>query len=101
VWEKTRTEGAKVLQRLIDLLMPVVGVANRPALVHSEYLLLADIHIASEHAIYGDVSHPAFGITGGDGPHVVWKRSPERREQSGCCGPASASTRRSPYSGVL
>lgn len=30
-------------------------------------------HIASEHAIYRDVPHPAFGITGGDGLHVVWE----------------------------
>lgn len=72
-WEKTRTEGTKVLQRLLDLPMPVVGVANGPAVVHSEYLLLADIHIASERATYGDLPHPAFGITGGDGLHVVWE----------------------------
>jgi enoyl-CoA hydratase/carnithine racemase len=73
VWEKTRSEGAKVLQRLLDLPMPVVGVANGPATVHSEYLLLADVHIASERATYGDYPHPAFGITGGDGVHVVWE----------------------------
>src|SRR5919106_4444464 len=73
VWEKTRTEGAKVLQRLLELPMPVVGVANGPAIVHSEYLLLCDIHIASERATYGDSPHPAFGITGGDGLHVVWE----------------------------
>lgn len=73
VWEKTRVEGAKVLQRLLELPMPVVGVANGPATVHSEYLLLADIHIASERATYGDYPHPAFGITGGDGLHVVWE----------------------------
>jgi enoyl-CoA hydratase/carnithine racemase len=72
-WEKTRTEGAKVLQRLLELPMPVVGVANGPAIVHSEYLLLADIHIASERATYGDFPHPAFGITGGDGVQVVWE----------------------------
>ena len=72
-WEKTRTEGAKALQRLVDLPMPVVGVANGPATVHSEYLLLADIHIASERATYGDAPHPEFGITGGDGLHVVWE----------------------------
>jgi enoyl-CoA hydratase/carnithine racemase len=72
-WEKTRTEGAKVLQRLLELPMPVVGVANGPATVHSEYLLLSDIHIASERATYGDTPHPAFGITGGDGLHVVWE----------------------------
>jgi enoyl-CoA hydratase/carnithine racemase len=73
VWEKTRAEGAKVLQRLLDLPFPVVGVANGPATVHSEYLLLADIHIASDRATYGDSPHPAFGITAGDGLHVVWE----------------------------
>jgi enoyl-CoA hydratase/carnithine racemase len=72
-WEKTRTEGAKVLQRLLELPMPVVGVANGPAIVHSEYLLLSDIHIASERATYADYPHPAFGITGGDGVQVVWE----------------------------
>lgn len=66
-------EGGKVLQRLLDLPMPAVGVANEPATVHSEYLLLSDIHIASERATYGDSPHPAFGITGGDGLHVVWE----------------------------
>jgi enoyl-CoA hydratase/carnithine racemase len=30
-WEKIRIEGAKVLQRLLELPMPVVGVANGPA----------------------------------------------------------------------
>ena len=73
VWEKIRVEGAKVLQRLLELPFPVVGVANGPATVHSEYLLLADIHIASERATYGDAAHTAFAITGGDGLHVVWE----------------------------
>jgi enoyl-CoA hydratase/carnithine racemase len=72
-WEKTRMEGTQVVQRLLDLPMPVVGVANGPATVHSEYLLLADIHIASDRAVYGDQPHPAFGITAGDGLHVVWE----------------------------
>ncbi|MBO0882074.1 MAG: enoyl-CoA hydratase/isomerase family protein [Mycobacterium sp.] len=72
-WEQIRVEGAKVLQRLLELPMPVVGVANGPATVHSEYLLLADVHIASERAIYGDDPHPAFGITGGDGLQVAWE----------------------------
>lgn len=73
-WEKTRAEGAKILQRLLDLPMPVVEVANGPATVHSEYLLLADIHIASERATYGDLPHTTFGITAGDGLHVVWEQ---------------------------
>ncbi len=72
-WEKTRVEEAKVLQRLVELPLPVVGVANGPAIIRSEYLLLSDIHIASERATYGDFPHPAFGITGGDGVQVVWE----------------------------
>jgi enoyl-CoA hydratase/carnithine racemase len=72
-WEKIRSEGTRVLQRLLDLPMPVIGVANGPATVHSEYLLLADVHVASERAVYGDQPHPTFGITGGDGVHVVWE----------------------------
>jgi enoyl-CoA hydratase/carnithine racemase len=72
-WEKIRVDGAKILQRLLDLPLPVVGVANGPATVHSEYLLLADVHIASERATYGDLPHPTLGITGGDGLHVVWE----------------------------
>jgi enoyl-CoA hydratase/carnithine racemase len=72
-WEKARVEGLKILQRLVELPMPVVGVANGPATVHSEYLLLADVHIASERATYGDSAHPGFGITGGDGLQVVWE----------------------------
>ena len=75
VWEKIRVEGLKVLQRLLELPMPVVGVANGPATVHSEYLLLCDIHIASERAVYGDLPHPSFGITGGDGLQVVWEET--------------------------
>ena len=73
VWEKQRFEGARVLQRFLDLPIPMVGVANGPAIIHSEYLLLSDIHVASERATYGDYPHPAFGITGGDGVHVVWE----------------------------
>src|SRR6201987_5542737 len=73
VWEKIRVEGAKVLQRLPERPFPLVGVANGPATLHSEYLFLADIHIASERATYGDTADPGFAITGGDGLHVVWE----------------------------
>jgi enoyl-CoA hydratase/carnithine racemase len=73
-WERRiRTEGTKVLQRLIDLPIPIVGVANGPVTVHTEYLLLADIHIASETATYGDPAHPKFNFAAGDGVHVVWE----------------------------
>ncbi|MFT4439038.1 enoyl-CoA hydratase/isomerase family protein [Caballeronia sp. 15715] len=75
-WESTiRSEGIKVLQRLVDLPIPIIGVANGPATLHTEYLLLADIHIASETATYGDPAHPAFNLSAGDGVQVVWEES--------------------------
>jgi enoyl-CoA hydratase/carnithine racemase len=68
-----RQAGIRVEQRLLDIPIPVVGVANGPATVHSEYLLLCDIHIASELATYGDFAHPTFSVACGDGVHVVWE----------------------------
>jgi enoyl-CoA hydratase/carnithine racemase len=58
VWNQIWQEGTSVLQRLIELPIPVVGVANGPATAHSEYLLLADILVASERATFAD-PHPA------------------------------------------
>jgi len=72
-FERARTQGIKILQRFASLPFPVIGVANGPATVHSEYLLLTDIHIASEQAIYGDLPHPTFGVAAGDGLQVVWE----------------------------
>lgn len=72
-FETTRSQGIKILERFPSLPFPVVGVANGPATVHSEYLLLTDIHIASERATYGDMPHPTFGIAAGDGLQVVWE----------------------------
>ena len=73
VFERVRSQGIKILARFPSLPFPVVGVANGPATVHSEYLLLSDIHIASERATYGDLPHPTFGIAAGDGLQVVWE----------------------------
>jgi hypothetical protein len=48
-------EGRRIVQRLVDLEMPVVATVNGPATVYSEYALLADIVVASEMAAFGDV----------------------------------------------
>jgi enoyl-CoA hydratase/carnithine racemase len=68
-----RQVATKIEQRLLDLPIPVVGVANGPAIIHSEYLLLCDIHIASERATYADFPHTSFAIACGDGMHVAWE----------------------------
>src|ERR687891_1312332 len=94
------TEGAKVLQRLLELPMPVVGVANGPATVHSEYLLLSDIHVASERATYGDSPHPAFGIRRRRPPRRVGGDRRNGARQVAALDRARRSTRRPRSSGA-
>jgi enoyl-CoA hydratase/carnithine racemase len=64
-------EGRRVLQRLVDLEMPIVSAVNGPASVHSEYVLLGDVVIASDTTVFTDFPHVTFGIVAGDGIHVV------------------------------
>ena len=51
---------------------PFSAAINGPVTVHSEYVLLCDIVIATEDAYFEDAPHPAFGIVPGDGLHIVW-----------------------------
>lgn len=66
-------EGRRIVQRLVDLEMPIVAAVNGSASVHSEYALLADVVIASDTAVFSDFPHPAFGIVPGDGMHIAWE----------------------------
>ena len=73
VWDVIIAEGRRVVQRLVDLEMPIVAAVNGPATVHSEYVLLADIAVASELTTFSDYPHLTFGIVPGDGVHVIWE----------------------------
>jgi len=75
VWDAIIAEGRRVVQRLADLEMPIVAAVNGPATVHSEYVLLADIVVASETTVFGDFPHLTFGIVPGDGVHVIWEEA--------------------------
>jgi hypothetical protein len=94
VWEKTRTEGAKVLQRLLDLPLPVVGVANGPATVPPSTCFSptsTSPRTAPPMAMLRALrlgSPPATACTS------YGRRSPAQRAPSGCCGRVSRSTRR-------
>ena len=55
--------------------MPIISAVNGPAWVHSEYVLIADIVIASETATFSDVPHLTFGINPGDGLQIVWEEA--------------------------
>jgi len=75
VWDKTTAEGRRVMQRLVDLEMPIVAAVNGPASVHSEYVLLADIVIAADTTVFSDFPHLTFGIVPGDGIYLVWEET--------------------------
>jgi enoyl-CoA hydratase/carnithine racemase len=72
-WDKTYWEGRRVLQRLLELEMPLISAINGPANVHSEYVLLADVSVASADATFSDKPHLGFNIVPGDGVHVVYE----------------------------
>jgi enoyl-CoA hydratase/carnithine racemase len=74
-WDRTIAEGRRVMQRLVDLEMPIVAAVNGPASVHSEYVLLADIVIAADTAVFSDFPHLTFGIVPGDGIQIAWEEA--------------------------
>src|SRR5258708_14123226 len=71
-YDKIYREGKKVLANLLDIPVPVIAAVNGPATVHSEYVLLADIVIATPDTVFQDKPHFAFGIVPGDGIHSLW-----------------------------
>jgi len=74
-WDKTTAEGRRVMQRLVDLEMPIVAAVNGPASVHSEYVLVADIVIAADTTVFTDFPHLTFGLVPGDGIYLTWEET--------------------------
>jgi enoyl-CoA hydratase/carnithine racemase len=71
-YDKIYREGKKVLANLLDIAVPLIAALNGPTTVHSEYVLLADIVIATPDTVFQDKPHFAFGIVPGDGIHSLW-----------------------------
>ena len=66
-------EGRRGIQHLVNLEIPIVAAVNGPVSVHSEYVLLADVIVASDTTVFSDFPHLASGIAPGDGLFVVWE----------------------------
>jgi enoyl-CoA hydratase/carnithine racemase len=71
-FDKIYREGKKVLANLLDIPVPMIAALNGPATVHSEYVLLCDIVIATPETVFQDKPHFGFGIVPGDGIHSLW-----------------------------
>jgi enoyl-CoA hydratase/carnithine racemase len=71
-WDKIYAHGKRLLQRLLEIPVPVIAAINGPATVHAELAVLSDIVIAADHAYISDAPHFRFGTVPSDGVHIVW-----------------------------
>ena len=71
-WNKIYSHGKRLLQRLLEIEVPVIGAINGPATVHAEIAVLSDIVIASDNTYFSDAPHFRYGTVPGDGVHIIW-----------------------------
>ena len=63
----------RMMMRLMDIEVPMIGVVNGPALRHSELPLMCDIVIAADDATFEDTAHFLIGsMVPGDGVTTVY-----------------------------
>jgi enoyl-CoA hydratase/carnithine racemase len=71
-FDKIYREGKKVLMNILDIEVPLIAAANGPVRLHSEYILLSDIVLATPSTVFQDKPHFDFGIAAGDGVNLLW-----------------------------
>jgi enoyl-CoA hydratase/carnithine racemase len=71
-YDKIYREGKKVLMNILDIEVPMIAAVNGPVRLHSEYILLADIVLATPSTVFQDKPHFDFGIVPGDGVNLLW-----------------------------
>jgi enoyl-CoA hydratase/carnithine racemase len=74
-YDKIYREGKKVLMNLLDIEVPLIAAVNGPVRLHSEYILLADIVLATPATIFQDRPHFEIGIVSGDGVNLLWQEA--------------------------
>jgi enoyl-CoA hydratase/carnithine racemase len=72
-YDKIYREGKKTLMNILDIEVPLIAAVNGPVRLHSEYILLADIVLATPATVFQDKPHFEFGIVSGDGVNLLWQ----------------------------
>ena len=72
-YDKIYREGKKVLMNILDIEVPMIAAVNGPVRLHSEYILLGDIVLATPSTVFQDKPHFEFGIASGDGVNLLWQ----------------------------
>ncbi len=82
VWSRVVDEGSQVLENLANIRVPVIAALEGEVNVHSEYVLLANVIVASKGTTFTDLPHYAGGIVPGDGIFTTWsyRAGPGRAE---------------------
>jgi enoyl-CoA hydratase/carnithine racemase len=57
---------------ILDIKAPLIAAVNGPVRLHSEYMLLSDIVLATPSTVFLDKPHFDFGIVPGDGVNLLW-----------------------------
>jgi enoyl-CoA hydratase/carnithine racemase len=52
--------------------VPIIAAVNGPVRLHTEYILLSDIVLATPSTVFQDKPHFDFGIVPGDGVNLLW-----------------------------
>jgi enoyl-CoA hydratase/carnithine racemase len=71
-FDKLYREGKKILMNILDIEVPLIAAVNGPVRLHSEYILLSDIVLATPSTVFQDKPHFEFGIVPGDGVNLLW-----------------------------
>jgi enoyl-CoA hydratase/carnithine racemase len=71
-FDKIYREGKKVLMNILDIEAPLIAAVNGPVRLHSEYILLSDVVLATPTTVFQDKPHFDFGIVPGDGVNLLW-----------------------------
>jgi enoyl-CoA hydratase/carnithine racemase len=71
-YDKIYREGKKVLMNILDVEAPLIAAVNGPVRLHSEYILLCDVVLATPSTVFQDKPHFDFGIVPGDGVNLLW-----------------------------
>ena len=74
-YDKIYREGKKVLMNILDIEVPLIAAVNGPVRLHSEYILLCDIVLATPATVFQDKPHFEFGIVPGDGVNLLWQEA--------------------------
>ncbi len=71
-WDVSLQRQKLLIDRLLEIDVPVIGAINGAVRLHAELVLLSDVTLAAEHTVFADIVHWPTGEPANDGAHVLW-----------------------------